>query len=126
MPFQGLRPSNVSRKPLFSLKGDTLLSMSESYLNHPTFGLLYSLCQVNESQALFTTLYAQRLFFRVYFGSLENATDSQNVGAEELVFDPISRNEARQLIEEQMRLMRRAARKDELEQLQLIYKQTFS
>jgi PII interaction protein X len=45
---------------------------------------------------------------------------------EELVFDPISRNEARQLIEEQMRLLRRAARQDELEQLQLIYKQTFS
>ncbi|MEN9226868.1 MAG: PipX family protein [Thermostichus sp. HHBFW_bins_43] len=98
--------------------------MSESYLNHPTFGLLYSLCQVNENQALFTTLYAQRLFFRVSFGSPDNNADPSTV--EELVFDPISRNEARQLIEEQMRLMRRAARKEALEQLQLIYKQTFS
>ncbi len=124
MPFQGLRPADPEGKPLLSPKGDTLLSMSESYLNHPTFGLLYSLCQVNESQALFTTLYAQRLFFRVYFGSPDNNGDSPAV--EELVFDPISRNEARQLIEEQMRLMRRADRKDDLEQLQLIYKQTFT
>ncbi|MEN9221769.1 MAG: PipX family protein [Thermostichus sp. BF3_bins_97] len=98
--------------------------MSESYLNHPTFGLLYSLCQVNESQALFTTLYAQRLFFRVYFGSPDHSADPSTM--EELIFDPISRNEARQLIEEQMRLMRRAARKDDLEQLQLVYKQTFA
>lgn len=45
---------------------------------------------------------------------------------EELVFDPISRNEARQVIEEQMRLLRRANRKDELEHLQLVYKRTFS
>lgn len=126
MPFQGSHPSNAKGRPPFFPKGDTILRMSESYLNHPTFGLLYSLCQFNESQALFTTLYAQRLFFRVYFGSLENGTNPQNVGAEELIFDPISRNEARQLIEEQMRLMRRAARKDELEQLQVIYKQTFA
>ncbi|MFS8856044.1 PipX family protein [Synechococcus sp. H55.7] len=98
--------------------------MNELYLNHPTFGLLYSLCRVDESQAIFTTLYAQRLFFRVYFKPPDNNGDPAAV--EELVFDPISRNEARQLIEEQMRLLRRAARQDELEQLQLIYKQTFS
>ncbi len=114
--------SDVKGQPLLSPKGDTLLSMRESYLNHPTFGLLYSLCQVSENQAIFTTLYAQRLFFRVYFGN--NHADPNS--PEELIFDPISRNEARQLIEEQMRLMRRAARKDELEQLQLIYKQTFT
>lgn len=111
-------------KPLFSTKSDTLLGMNELYLNHPTFGLLYSLCRVDESQAIFTTLYAQRLFFRVYFKPPDNNGDPAAV--EELVFDPISRNEARQLIEEQMRLLRRAARQDELEQLQLIYKQTFS
>ncbi|MGQ9838093.1 MAG: PipX family protein [Cyanobacteriota bacterium] len=99
--------------------------MSESYLNHPTFGLLYNLCQVNESQAIFTTLYAQRLFFRVYFGSSNNNNrDSSTM--EELIFDPISRNEARKIIEEQIRLLRRTARKEDLEQLQMIYKQTFT
>jgi hypothetical protein len=111
-------------KSLLSPRSDTLLGMNELYLNHPTFGLLYSLCQVDENQALFTTLYAQRLFFRVYFRPPDNSGDP--AAMEELVFDPISRNEARQLIEEQMRLLRRAARQDELEQLQLIYKQTFS
>ncbi len=101
--------------------------MNESYLNHPTFGLLYNLCQLTETEALYTTLYAQRLFFRVSFGSPESTSDpNQTMGAEELTFDPISRNEARQLIEEQMRLLRRAARKEELEHLQQIYKRTFT
>ncbi len=111
-------------KPLFSTKSDTLLGMNELYLNHPTFGLLYGLCQVNEGEAIFTTLYAQRLFFRVYFKPPDHNADPSAV--EELVFDPISRNEARQVIEEQMRLLRRANRKDELEHLQLVYKRTFS
>ncbi|HAA33067.1 MAG TPA: DUF3539 domain-containing protein, partial [Cyanobacteria bacterium UBA8553] len=38
---------------------------SETYLNHPTFGLLFRVCMVEEGQELFTTLYAQRLFFVV-------------------------------------------------------------
>ncbi|MFS8867328.1 PipX family protein [Synechococcus sp. H65.1] len=98
--------------------------MSELYLNHPTFGLLYALCQINEGEAIFTTLYAQRLFFRVYFKTPDPNADPSAV--EELVFDPISRNEARQILEEQMRLLRRANCKDKLEHLQLIYKRTFS
>jgi PII interaction protein X len=97
--------------------------MKEFYLNHPTFGLLYGLCQVNEGEAIFTTLYAQRLFFRVYF---KPPADDDPSAVEELVFDPISRNEARQVLEDQMRLLRRANRKDELEHLQLVYKRTFS
>ncbi|MFN6395799.1 MAG: PII-interacting protein PipX family protein, partial [Aphanizomenon sp.] len=38
---------------------------SETYINHPTWGLLYRICMVDENQDLFTTLYAQRLFFLV-------------------------------------------------------------
>lgn len=37
--------------------------ITETYLNHPTFGLLYSLCVIDAKSALYTTLYAQRLFF---------------------------------------------------------------
>lgn len=36
---------------------------AENYLNHPTFGLLYSVCQLEDNQELFTTLYAKRIFF---------------------------------------------------------------
>ncbi len=98
--------------------------MRENYLSHPTFGLLFSLCSLGENQALFTTLYAQRLFFRVTF--LDQ--DQVNPGDESrsLVFDPISRNEARQLVEEQIRILRRSNRSEQLAQLQGIHKQTFA
>ena len=95
--------------------------MQETYLNHPTFGLLYSLCVLSDKQALFTTLYAQRLFFRVTFGSEGSAGV-----APEMSFEPISRNEARQLLEERIRLMRRQYRQEEVNHLQAIYKQTFA
>ncbi len=36
---------------------------SETYINHPTWGLLYKISIVDDNQELFTTLYAQRLFF---------------------------------------------------------------
>jgi len=36
---------------------------TEEYLNHPTFGLLYKICLVEKNRGLFSTLYAQRLFF---------------------------------------------------------------
>lgn len=63
-----------------------------------------------------------------FFGFTSSPPDhnADPSAVEELVFDPISRNEARQVIEEQMRLLRRANRKDELEHLQLVYKRTFS
>jgi PII interaction protein X len=38
---------------------------TDSYLNHPTLGLLYSVCVLEEKQELFTTIYAKRLFFLV-------------------------------------------------------------
>jgi len=38
---------------------------TESYLNHPTFGLLYRVAPAGEGRDLFATLYAQRMFFLV-------------------------------------------------------------
>jgi len=98
--------------------------MRENYLSHPTFGLLFSLCSLAENQALFTTLYAQRLFFRVTFLDQEDIKPVEEV--RNLRFEPISRNEARQLVEEQIRVLRRTNRSDQLAQLQGIYKQTFT
>ncbi|MBF2077394.1 MAG: PipX family protein [Synechococcales cyanobacterium T60_A2020_003] len=63
---------------------------TETYLNHPTFGLLYRVCLLEESRELFTTLYAQRLFFVV-------TTTSDG-----LQFDPVSRSDARILVESRM------------------------
>ena len=86
---------------------------TETYLNHPTFGLLFRVCMVEENQELFTTLYAQRLFFLV--------TTSSNG----LVFEPISRSDARLLVENRLRLLRRTGSSQAFEELQQIHKQTF-
>ncbi len=86
---------------------------SETYLNHPTFGLLFRVCMVEEGQELFTTLYAQRLFFLV--------TTSPNG----IAFEPISRSDARLLVENRLRLLRRTGPTQDFEQLQLIHQQTF-
>lgn len=86
---------------------------AETYLNHPTFGLLFRVCMVEEGQELFTTLYAQRLFFVV--------TNSSNG----LSFEPIGRSDARLLVENRLRLLRRTGSSQDVEKLQLIHKQTF-
>ncbi len=86
---------------------------AETYLNHPTFGLLFRVCMVEEGQELFTTLYAQRLFFLV-------ATTPNG-----LAFEPISRSDARLLVENRLRLLRRTGSSNDFEQLQLMHKQTF-
>lgn len=89
-------------------------SMSpETYLNHPTFGLLYRVCLVEETQELFATLYAQRLFFLV---------TSTSTGVQ---FDPTSRSDARILVENRLRYLRRLGNAKEYEQLQKVHKQTF-
>ncbi|HAG83450.1 MAG TPA: DUF3539 domain-containing protein [Cyanobacteria bacterium UBA11162] len=85
----------------------------ETYLNHPTFGLLFRVCMVEENQELFTTLYAQRLFFLV------------TTGPNGLAFEPISRSDARHLVENRLRLLRRMGLSKDLEQLQVIHQQTF-
>lgn len=86
----------------------------ETYLNHPTFGLLFRVCLIEENQELFATLYAQRLFFLVTSG-----------GADGLLFEPIGRGDARILLENRLRMLRRAGQHVELERLQQTYKQTF-
>lgn len=87
--------------------------MSETYLNHPNFGLLFRVCQVEENQELFTTLYAQRLFFVV----------THNVTG--LKFEPIGRSDARLMVEIRLRNLRRSGLKGEYEQLQKVHHQTF-
>ena len=85
----------------------------ETYLNHPTFGLLFRVCLVRDNQELFTTLYAQRLFFLV--------TTSTNG----LTFETISRSEARLLVETRLRKLRASKSLFECQQLEKIYERTF-
>ncbi|HEY9667932.1 MAG TPA: PipX family protein [Coleofasciculaceae cyanobacterium] len=86
---------------------------TETYLNHPTFGLLFRVCLVEENQELFTTLYAQRLFFLV------------TTAPEGITFEPISRSDARLLVENRLRMLRRTGAFPDFEQLQKIHQQTF-
>lgn len=90
-----------------------MLMNTETYLNHPTFGLLFRVCMVEENQELFTTLYAQRLFFLVI-------TTPNGIS-----FEPISRSDSRLLVESRLRVLRRTGPSQEFEKLQLIHKQTF-
>ncbi|MGF1539096.1 MAG: transcriptional coactivator PipX [Pleurocapsa sp.] len=85
----------------------------ETYLNHPTFGLLYRICLIQDNRELFTTLYAQRLFFVVTFNESR------------LVFEPMSRSDARLLVEARLRRMRNLEPSEKYQQLQAIYKRTF-
>ena len=86
---------------------------TETYLNHPNFGLLFRICLVGEGQELFATLYAHRLFFLV-------TNDSSG-----LAFEPTGRIEAKQLIEQRLRVIRRTGQQDEYNLLQKAYKQAF-
>ncbi len=86
---------------------------TETYLNHPTFGLLFSICTLDKDRSLFTTLYAQRLFFLV----VQNSEGTK--------FDPITRNEARIFAETSLRTLRREGSKADYDRLQAIHRQTF-
>ncbi|MCL6436830.1 MAG: PipX family protein [Leptolyngbyaceae cyanobacterium HOT.MB2.61] len=86
---------------------------NENYLNHPNFGLLFRVCLVDESRELFTTLYAQRLFFLV-----ANGKDG-------LEFEPITRTDARILVESRLRSLRRLGQYLDYDRLHVVYKQTF-
>ncbi|MBC7972185.1 MAG: PipX family protein [Verrucomicrobia bacterium] len=86
---------------------------NENYLNHPNFGLLFRVCLIDAARELFTTLYAQRLFFLV-----ANGDDG-------LEFEPITRTDARILVENRMRVLRRHGQQQDYNQLQVMYKQTF-
>ncbi len=87
---------------------------TETYLNHPDFGLLFRICLVDGDKELFTTLYAQRLFFL--------ATVDRAAG---LLFDPIGRTEARMMLETRLRTLRQTGQYGEFEQLNKVYKRTF-
>lgn len=86
---------------------------TETYMNHPNFGLLFKVCPVEDHQELFTTLYAQRLFFLV--------TQSPSG----LKFEPISRSDAKLLVEIRLRMLRRTGQSVPYKQLQTIHQQTF-
>ena len=86
---------------------------TENYLNHPTFGLLYQICVLGEDQQLFTTLYAQRLFFLV------------SAGTTGMKFEPVTRADARLMVENRLRLLRRTGQMKEYDQLQVIHQRTF-
>ena len=86
---------------------------NEVYLNHPTFGLLYRLCIVEKNQEVFTTLYAQRLFFMV------------TTNTERITFEPLSRSDARLLVENRLRQIRRLGDWTTYQQINDIYQRTF-
>lgn len=86
---------------------------TETYLNHPTFGLLFRVCSVEDKRELFSTLYAQRLFFIV-----SNSGD-------DIEFEPINRTESKVLVENRLRMLRRTRLSQEYDQLQIIHKRTF-
>lgn len=86
---------------------------TETYLNHPTFGLLFRVCLVDEGKELFATLYAQRLFFTVMTGS------------NGIRFEPVGRTDARILVENRLRVLRRSGQYSEYDQLMKTHKRTF-
>lgn len=87
---------------------------TETYLNHPTFGLLFRVCLLEEGKELFTTLYAQRLFFLV------------TTAPKGTTCDPISRADARLMVENRLRLLRRTGQTEEYDQLMVIHQRTFA
>jgi PII interaction protein X len=87
---------------------------SEIYLNHPNFGLLYRICLIEPQKELFTTLYAQRVFFLV------------NNGTEGIIFQPITRADARLMVDNRLRILRRDGELSEYQRLQSTYKLTFT
>ncbi|MDJ0554445.1 MAG: PipX family protein [Microcoleaceae cyanobacterium MO_207.B10] len=86
---------------------------NETYMNHPNFGLLYRVCLVEDNQELFTTLYAQRLFFLVING----------IGG--IKFEPVGRSDARLMVEIRLRQLRRNGQAQEYQKLQQVHKNTF-
>lgn len=86
---------------------------NETYLNHPTFGLLYRVCLLEEHQELFTTLYAQRLFFVVM------------ITPEGVTFESISRSDGRLLVENRLRQLRRLGLSLEYKELAAVHQRTF-
>ncbi len=85
---------------------------SESYLNHPTFGMLYLVTPADKGRDIYATLYAQKMFFLV---TLEAR------GAE---FEAIPYMDARYYAEINISRCRKN-RSDDLVVWQKLFKQTF-
>ena len=92
----------------------TSSAITEAYLSHPVFGLLNNLCLVDNQSALFTSLYANRLFFLV--------TSSENG----LMMDTVNRDEARIILEKRLTILRKSSFHQDYEQLRGIYRNTFN
>lgn len=92
----------------------TKFSITETYISHPVFGLLNNICIVDNQTALYTSLYANRLFFVV------------TASHQGLQMDTISRDEARITIEKRLAVLRKSSFYQDYEQLRGIYKNTFN
>ena len=88
--------------------------MAEHYLNHPNFGLISCLCRVDEFHSLFTTLFSQRLFLLT------------TISPNGISFESVPRADAKLMVENQMRSLRRGGTDTDQKTLQHIYKRTFS
>ncbi len=86
---------------------------TETYINHPTFGLLYRLCLIERNEELFTTLYAQRLFFLV------------KIEQKETFFEPLTRSDARLRMESKLRSLRSNGDWNAYKQMNVVYQRTF-
>lgn len=86
---------------------------NETYLNHPTFGLLFRVCEIEGGNEVFATLYAQRLFFVV--GST----------AQGIQFQSITRNDVRTMIDSRLRALRRNGLNEDFFKLQKVYQTMF-
>ncbi|MFM2429781.1 MAG: hypothetical protein RLZZ511_994 [Cyanobacteriota bacterium] len=86
---------------------------AETYLNHPTFGLLHRICQLDKKRELFTTLYAQRMFFLV----------EQEGG--NLKIESLGRSNARLAVEQQIRTARSQGDRDAAMNLQKVLQKVF-
>jgi PII interaction protein X len=93
--------------------GENVNETAENYLNHPTFGLLYGVCPLQDSQELFTTIYAMRLFFVI----TKNGMNIQ--------VDPVGRTDARLLVENYLRQSRGLGKSQEYDKILHRYQQIF-
>ncbi|NJN76247.1 MAG: DUF3539 family protein [Synechococcaceae cyanobacterium RL_1_2] len=90
------------------------MANKEQYLQHPTFGMLFRICVIKNNQELFTTLYAQRLFFLVTMDGDKNT------------FQTITRADAKLLVDNRLRDLRRISLDNpEAKALQKVHNRTF-
>ena len=85
---------------------------SESYLNHPTFGMLYQVSPGNDGRDIYATLYAQKMFFLV------------EIRQREVFFEVIPYLDARNQSELNLQRARRQG-SENLANLENLFTQTF-